>query len=112
MWCCLHILLMEVCGLEVEGLLASPTVRTNCGVGDYCKVEVQRSRVPHLRQPGVLLLLLIGLYPEFVECWFSALSTSTVCMHSFIQRRISLLPCPRCVVEEASELGTTLPLGS
>lgn len=44
MWSCLHILLMEVCGLEVEGLPASPTVRTNSGVGDYCKVEVQKKQ--------------------------------------------------------------------
>lgn len=112
MWSCLQILPMEVCGLEVKGLLASPTIRTNYGVGDYCRVEVQRSRAPHLRQPGVLLLLLMGLHPEFAECWFSALSTSTVCMHSVIQHSISLLPRPRWVVEEASELGTTLPLGS
>lgn len=47
----LHVLLIEVCDLEVERLLEGPTVGTNGGFNDCCKVKVPRSRVLHLRQP-------------------------------------------------------------
>lgn len=80
-------------------------------IGGYCKVQAQSSSASPEAAQRVVAPPDRGLRLDLAECWCSVLSTSTVCMHSFIQQRISPLPHPGRGIKEASELGTALPLG-